>query len=660
MREGYHPLVRQARARGATGILVLLLAILGVAFFRAQVLRNDDYALRSDMNRLRPQVVSAARGTIFDRNGRIIADNVPGWSISLLPAPLDSMRVTLLRLQPVLDISDERVERLMEQARRFRGQPVLVTADGSAAVVAALEERRPDFPEVLLEMRPKRRYIHGPAVAHVVGYVGEISQRELDQDRFAAYEQGMVVGKDGVEREYENFLQGEQGVRFVEVDARGRVVGSFLGRSAFEARPGGDLHLNLDLELQEFIHHIFPDTLTGAVVALDASDGGILALYSHPTYDPNLFVGGIDAATWDALNTDEDLPLYNRAVLGTYEPASTWKTVISAMALETGLVTPDTRMPQPCNGWFAYGNRIARCWRPQGHGSQDLIGALAHSCNVYFYQLGLRMGLSRFLEHGNALGFGNACGVDLPRESVGTFPEGVGFWERRFGYRGQEGEVLSMAIGHGPNEQSVLKMAQFYLALARDGTAPAPALKQGGIGAEGWTLDVSAASIDALRRGLRAVVAPGGTAYLSSLEHWDMMGKTGSGQTADRGRPNSWFAGIAGPWEGEPEVVIVVLVESGEGGSASAAPVAAKAVDFFLRRKHGIPVDTIQTLREHWNSGRPAPWAGRGGPAPMATVTDPGATPAVTLDGVPLQGSSALGEASEWTGLEGEPPFRLR
>lgn len=651
MREGYHPLLRQARARGATGVLVLLLAILGGAFFRAQVLRNDDYALRSDMNRLRPQVVPAARGTIFDRNGGIVADNVPGWSISLLPAPLDALRETLLRLQPVLGLSDDRVDRLLEQARRTPGHPVLVTADGDPAAVAALEERRSDFPEVLLEMRPKRRYIHGPAVAHVVGYVGEISQRELDQERFGAYEQGMVIGKDGVEREYENFLQGEQGVRFVEVDARGRVVGSFLGRSAVEARPGEDLHLNLDLELQEFIHRIFPDTLTGAVVALDASDGGILALYSHPTYDPNDFVGGIDAATWEALNTDEDRPLFNRAVLGSYEPASTWKTVISAMALELGMVTPDSRMPVPCNGYFAYGNRIARCWRPQGHGSLDLVGALANSCNVYFYQLGLRMGLARFLEQGNALGFGTVCGVDLPRESPGIFPDGVGHWERSFGYRAQEGEVLSMAIGHGPNTQSVLKMAQFYLALARDGTAPAPALKRGGIGAEGWSLDISAASIDALRRGLRAVVAPGGTAYLSSLEHWDLMGKTGSGQTADRGRPNSWFAGIAGPWAGDPEIVIVVLVESGEGGSASAAPVAAKAVDFYLRRKHGIPVDTVQTLREHWNSGRPAPWAGRGGPPPPALITD---------SPPPAEGGARQASAPAFQGLGEAPGAWLR
>jgi penicillin-binding protein 2 len=613
MREEYHPLVKRARAQGALVILATLLLLLTAGFFRAQVLRNDDYALRSDMNRLRPQVVPAARGTIFDRDGLVVADNVPGWSVSLLPAPADSLRAILGRLQPLLGLGDQRVDDLLEAARRAPGQPVLLTSDAHREMVAALEERRADFPGVLLEMRPKRRYIHGQAVAHIVGYVGEISRGELEDARFSDYEQGMIVGKEGVERSYESGLQGEQGIRLVEVDARGRVVGSFLGQSAAPAAPGEDLHLNIDLELQAFIHSIFPDSLTGAVVALDPSDGGILALYSHPAYDPNDFVGGIDTETWDRLNTDPRLPLYNRAVMGLSAPASTFKTVTAAMGLELGIVTPESRMPVPCNGGLFYGGAWRRCWNAAGHGSLDLTGALAHSCNVYFYQLGMQIGLGRFLEQGNAMGFGERCGVDLPRESPGTFPEDEGFWERRFGYRGQEGEILSMAIGQGPNDQTVLKMAQFYLALARDGTAPAPSLRKGGTGGEGWKLDLSPASIRALRLGLQAVTAPGGTAYMSSLQHWDLMGKTGSGQTANSGRPNAWFAGMAGPWGAEPEIVVVALAEFGMGGSATAAPIAAKAADFYLRKRHGIPFDSVQTLREHIMTGRPAPWAGRAG-----------------------------------------------
>jgi penicillin-binding protein 2 len=193
-----------------------------------------------------------------------------------------------------------------------------------------------------------------------------------------------------------------------------------------------------------------------------------------------------------------------------------------------------------------------------------------------------------------------------------------------------------MAIGQGPNDQTVLKMAQFYLALAGDGSAPTPSLRRGVSAGEGWKLDLSPASIRALRLGLEAVTAPGGTAYMSSLQYWDLIGKTGSGQTSDRGRPNSWFAGMAGPWGGNPEIVIVALAEFGVGGSATAAPLAAKAADFYLRRKHGIPVDSIQTLREHIMAGRPAPWAGRVG-SPL-----PGAGDAPEPDAVPGQGAAGL------------------
>ena len=216
------------------------------------------------------------------------------------------------------------------------------------------------------------------------------------------------------------------------------------------------------------------------------------------------------------------------------------------------------------------------------------------------------------LEAGTRLGFAEQCGIDLPQESRGIFPEERAFWERRFGYRPLEGEVLSLAIGQGPNSQTPLKMAQFYMALARDGTAPAPHLLANPDPREGWRLNISRESIEQLREGIRDVTGPGGTAYTSSLEHWDLIGKSGSGQNPqDPDRTHAWFAGMVGPWGDEPEIVVVVLVEFGGSGSATAAPIAAKTADFYLRRKYGMPVDTVQTLGEHWNLGRPAPWARR-------------------------------------------------
>jgi penicillin-binding protein 2 len=602
-----HPSVKRRQAQAATAVVALLLGILVISFFRAQVVRGSTWTLQSDSNRLRVLPLPAPRGTIFDRYGRIIADNVPSYSISLFPAPSDSIRATLRRLAPLLELSDERIEALVEQASRNRRLPLLVTGNADYDMVAAVEERRADFPDVFLEMRPRRRYTGGAALGHAMGYVGEVSAAELESPRFEGYEQGMIVGKDGLERQYEELLQGEAGVRYVEVDAVGRVVGSFEGHSALEAVPGDELYLNLDLELMEFIHEIFPDTTNGAVVALNVEDGGVLALYSAPSYDPNEFVGGITRGRWEELNRDYRRPLFNRAVLGRYPPASTWKLATAAIGLELGVIRPDEIMPTACFGSFSFQGVTRRCWRPEGHGYLDLAGAVAHSCNVYFYQLGLRIGLERLVQEGSRLGFDRACGIDLPQESPGRFPESLDWWQRVHNYRPFENEVFSIAIGHGPNDQTPLKMAQFYLALAGDGSAPAPQLiRSGNALGEAWSMDLGTESLETLREGLREVTRTG-TARLSALEHWDFIGKTGTAQAVEgRERPHSWFAGMVGPWDGDPEIVIVVLLEESDGG---AAPLAAKAADFHLRRKHGIPVDTVQTLGEHWAAGRPAPWA---------------------------------------------------
>ncbi len=605
-----HPISRRNRARGAYLVVGILMGILLLSFFRAQVLRSDDWALQSESNRLRPLPVPAPRGTVFDREDRVLADNVPGYSVVLLPRSRDSIQAALERLQPYLNLSDGRVEYLMERVRLHPRRPLVVKVNAEFQEASALEERRSEFPGLYLEMRPRRRYLAGEALAHVLGYLGEITGQELEDARFQDYEPGMIVGKDGIERHYEADLQGEPGVRYVEVDATGRIVGSFGGGVARGAEPGTDLRLNIDLELQEWVHRIFPDSMAGAVVALDVEDGGILALYSAPTFDPNDFVGGIAQDRWDVLSRNPRQPLFNRATLGLYPPASTWKLAAAAIALDLGVVDPHETMPVPCTGGMWFGNRYFRCWDPEGHGEVDLYGAIRHSCDVYFYQLGLRVGLFRMLEEGTRIGFNQRCGVDLPSEARGIFPADSAYWVENFGYRPTEGEVLNLALGQGPNSQTPLKMAQFYLAIARDGSAPAPRLYrgEGGEVAEGWSLELTREALEVMRDGLRTVMEPGGTAYGSSLEHWDIMGKTGTGQNP-QGEDHAWFAGIAGPRGGDPEIVVVALVEHGESGSRVAAPIVAKTADFFLRERYGIPIDSIQTLNEHYYFGRPAPWA---------------------------------------------------
>ncbi|MDH3223474.1 MAG: penicillin-binding transpeptidase domain-containing protein, partial [Gemmatimonadota bacterium] len=365
----YAPTVARRKAVRARFLVSVVLGILLVSLFRAQVLRSQDWALQSESNRLRSLVEPAPRGIIRDRQGRVVADNVPGYSVSILPADPDSMIATLVRLSAHLEISEAR-RRIVEEAARARsGRPVLLSVSVPFDAVSAIEERRTGFPNVLIDTRPRRRYPSGPVAAHVVGYVGEINEDELDSEAFEGAEPGTIVGRAGIENQYEALLQGQAGARYVEVDARGRIVGSFLGQPSALARPGMDIDLNIDLDLMEWIHKIFPDTMSGSVVALDVETGGVLALYSAPTYDPNLFTGVLDPEVWEGLTQDPRSPLLNRALMGKYPPGSPWKLATAAIALELGVIQPQETMPIACEGSLRFGNRVFRCWDPRGHGS---------------------------------------------------------------------------------------------------------------------------------------------------------------------------------------------------------------------------------------------------------------------------------------------------
>ena len=593
-------------------VVVALLGVLVAVLFRAQVLRSSDWLLQSQSNRLRTLTIPAPRGVIRDRDGRVLADNVPGYSVSIIPDRPDSMISTLRRLREHLTLEDARFEELAAGARSGPPRPLLVAVDAPFDAVAALEERRSSFPRLLIESRPKRRYPAGQVGAHVIGYVGEINEAEVEAREGEGAEPGWIVGRSGIEAQHESTLQGKPGTRYVEVDAAGRIVGSFAGVRSVTEEPGTDLDLNMDLELMEWIGHIFPEGKNGSVVVLDVETGGVLALYSAPAFDPNVFAGVVERTEWDRLVRDPESPLYHRAVMGKYPPGSPWKLATAAIALDLGLVTPRERLPVSCRGSYTFGNRTYRCWKPEGHGSLDLTGAIQHSCNVYFYQLGALIGLARMLDVGNRMGFGQQCGIDLPTEAAGNFPEGPEFWERRYGYTPREGEALNLAIGQGPNDQTPLKMAQFMLAIARDGSAPAPSLvsTDATISAEtGWRLNIPPEHLEQIREGMRRVTGQGGTANLSSLEYFDLLGKTGTAQSGG-GRPDhAWFTAIAGPLEKAPEIVVVALVEFGGSGSGVAAPLVAKTADFYLRGKYGIARDTIQTLGEYLRVGRSTAWA---------------------------------------------------
>lgn len=613
---------REWVSHAVSGLAILTLL---VALFRLQILGTGQWELRAESNRIRQLAVTAARGDIVDRDGRVIATSAPGYALVVLPSGLASLETTLRHIGTYVDLPESEIQRHVDAAQRYGNQPVVVDSDADFETVSAIEERIDEFPEVFVETRPRRRYPAGAVAGHLTGYVAGVSPEELEGDEFRGYARDAVVGKTGLERQYEALLQGSTGYRYVEIDAGGRIVGEYATSRQEPGTPGQTLSLNIHLGLQQRIAELFPDTLSGAVVALDVEDGGVLALYSAPSYDPNAFVGGIDETSWELLASDPAQPLFHRAVLGLYPPASTWKLAVAAIGIDLGLVTIDGHMPVPCTGAITISDDRRRCWDASGHGFNTLAEAIGNSCNVYFYQLGITIGLDRLIERANEIGFRDKCGIDLPAENEGVFPESRAYWERAFGYEARENEVLSLAIGQGPNSQTPLKIAQFYLALARDGSAPPPALAQGVELGEGRVLKMDGEDLAAIREGLGKATAPGGTAHFeTALEHWEVWGKTGTGQNplSVRGEApdHAWFAGMAGPIGGPPEIAVAVIVEYGANGSTVAAPIMAKAADYYLRVKHGIPVDSLQTYRDYlnagvhpawyWNPSRQAAWDG--------------------------------------------------
>ena len=585
----FHPNDVQRRSRMASGVIAIAIAWLTMSFFRAQVVQNEEYSLQSTKNRLREIPLIAPRGVVYDRRGQVIAESVPGYSVSLLSPTPDSLRATLRRFATMISLSDDQIESAVRRLRREPNRPTVVLSDATFDQVSVLEEQRTEFPGLIIQAAPKRFYPDGPAVSAFVGYTGEITESELNSPTYTGYQSGQQVGKAGLERQYETELRGKEGSRFVVVDARGRVVQAASAQPDIPAAAPAPLQTNIDLELQRFVATLFGDSLQGGLVAMDPNTGAVLALHSAPTFDPNRFIGGIPKDYWDQLRNDERKPLYNKALQGVYPPASTFKLATSVIALERGLVSLDDRMSQSCTGGFYYG-RYFRCWEKKGHGSLTLREAIAKSCDVYFYQLGLRIGLTNLLAGGVKLQFRERSGIDLPSESRPIWPYAVDYFNRRYGPGGwNPSVVLSLAIGQADNSQTILNMARFYTALATDGSMAKPEL----VRRAPERTKIFALTTDQMagvREALTDVISTRGTAASARIEGVIVAGKTGTAQHHEVGKKDhAWFVGFA-PYE-NPKIVVAVMVEYGDHGYF-AARLATKAMSFYLKQATIAPPTT--------------------------------------------------------------------
>ena len=586
----FHPARLQRRADAARWLLIALFGILAIAFFRAQVVEHDRFQLRAQGNRLRAVPLAAPRGAILDRNGLIIAENVPGYSVKLFAVSRDSLKALLEIFQQIVPLDSNHVADVLRRYSAAPFQPAVVLGDAAFDVVARLEERRALLPGLVIQAEPKRQYPDSQAVAHLVGYVGEVTESDLAANRFSGAILGTIVGKSGLEQQYDSLLRGVPGNRFIEVDHRGRMVREEGAAPTLRPIAGTPIKTTIDLPLQRFVDSIWPAGVRGAVVAMTPR-GEVLALYSAPTFDPNDFIGGISSARWRELNTDPAKPLLNRAIQARYPPASPFKLAMAVIGIKKGIVGINSHMGIPCRGGMQFGNRYFRCWKREGHGSLDLLGAIAQSCDVYFYQLGLRMQLPTILEEGVRLGFKEKTGIDLDPEVNPIFPATRAYFDDRYGPRGwtQGSTTLNFSIGQGENTQSVIGMTRFYQGLANGGVEVTPYIVRPRSNQQRDYGLTDEQALD-IRRALIAVVQ-GGTASRSRQAEFVLAGKTGTAQNSG-GLDHGWFLGFA-PAE-QPRIVIGMVMEFAEHGTV-VAPYVSQMARFFLlgpdtTRKASIPL----------------------------------------------------------------------
>ncbi len=564
-----------------TGLLVAI----ACAYWFAQIVEGEHYRELAENNRLRKLPIKAPRGLIYDRNGQLLVENIPSYNLLVDRSRSDDLQGAIRFVAGILGRPVPELAAILERVRSTPDfKPVLLAEHLTLEQVAAVSVRGREFPEFEVEVQNLRLYRHGPQTAHVLGYLGEVTQGEVDRSD-GSYAVGDLVGKRGIEQVFDKILRGRDGERVVVVDSRGKLLDEY-GRTPVEA--GRPLHLTLDLDLQQEAIRQFEGTdAVGSVVALDPRNGEILALVSAPSYDPNLFARRLGQDEWNALISAPHDPMRDRAIQNTYSPGSVFKIMMAAAGLAEGVVNENDSVW--CDGSASiYGHRF-RCWSKGGHGRVNLHDALEHSCDVYFYHLGQRLGIERIARYSRMFGLGSKTGIELRGENAGLVPDSAWSLAKRK-HPWFLGETISVAIGQGPVLTSPLQIAAVTALIANGGRPIRPHLIQGeeveAPGADRPALPPRA--LEAVREGMDAVVNdPGGTARTARLPNVRVAGKTGTVQVigqAARTNPNAlpfrfrdhgWFTSFA-PVD-HPEIVVVAFVEHGGSGSKAAAPIA-KAV----------------------------------------------------------------------------------
>lgn len=582
---------------------VFFLACLALLFARIwylSVLQYDHYQELARRNHIRTVPLRAPRGIIYDRDGRVLADSVSAFNALLFREEAENLDKTRQFLLNGLKLDGSTLDERLERAASYSlFQPLTIKENLSLEEMAYLLSRQVEFPEIRISEQPRRRYTYGELASHVLGYVGEISRRQLEQKEYSRYRPGDIVGKYGVERTYNQKLTGINGIRRVLVNSLGKSIEAV---HTVEPIQGEDVHLTLDLDLQ-WVAETELGTEPGAVVALDPRNGDILALASRPSFDPNLFATHISPGEWKQLAENPDFPLQNRTIQSSFSPGSIFKLVMAIAGLESGVI--DDTSPVYCGGGVTlYGHRF-RCWKAGGHGRVTLREAIRDSCNVYFYLLGQKLGITAISDFSHLVGFGLPTGVDLTGEVKGLVPS-ERWKQERTGQPWYAGETISVAIGQGPLNVTPIQLARAIGIIA---TGQDPQLHLAGRPLEKPVASLesqfSQMNLQVVREAMWSVVNEWGTGRGAQVAGFEVCGKTGTAQVIGRSRKedlseeeqnrfeaNAWFAGFA-PLH-DPQIVVIVIVQRGGSGGSAAAPIAGRIFETYYQKYKKKSADGLE------------------------------------------------------------------
>lgn len=554
--------------------VIIACSIIVLSSIRLQLIEGAKYDRLSEKNRIRQKFVAAPRGKIFDRHGTEIANTRPGFYVSAIQSVIDDN--TLAELMRVLDIDTMTIEeRFKLQKNPFL--PVKIAHDISYEQLSLLEESWDRLKGIEVGVEPLRNYPYKELFAHVIGYVGEITQEELLAKPGYAIDD--YLGRMGLEEYYEESLRGTDGVEYVEVDAWGKEVGTISEKRPIPAVPGNDLYTTLDCDLAQAVAAYLEEYEKAACVCIDPASGDVLVLYSKPGFDPNDFVHGIDKHEWQILHTAPGAPMYNRATMSCYPCGSTFKPFVALAALDANMIT-EHKTFSPCQGHYRLGNRLFGCWKK--HWRLDLTHAIIHSCDVYFYQLGRLIGIDTLHARVREIGFGRPTAIDIPNEKCGLLPDRAWF-EKRYGRNWTEGHILNLSIGQGDLLVTPLQLACAFTVFANAGRMPTPHCIQQEENTVRST-PLSREAIEVVAEGLLGVVSSG-TGTLARVNGVAVCGKTGTAQNP-HGEDHSLFIGYA-PAD-DPQILVCVIVENAGHGGSVAAPITGKIMRFFFQTQETL------------------------------------------------------------------------